>query len=119
MDLRADTIADDLHPVLEVLARLPEVRALRPLEHGFSIEFAEADFVVTLSGLGTGRACETDWVVTVREPEPGLDTWWGAWHRSFAVQQHSAGPLIAGEVRDALARVRLMLADRARARQDA
>ena len=50
----------------------------------------------------------------MREPQPGLSTWWGRWHRSFTVQRSEAGPLIAEEVRDAISRVRRMLDDRAR-----
>ncbi|MCW2847658.1 MAG: hypothetical protein JWR90_1632 [Marmoricola sp.] len=79
--------------------------------------FPEADFVVRLSSQGSGD-CETEWEVTVREPEPGLSTWWGRWHRTFPVHGSEAGPLIAEEVREAICRVRDMLEDRARGRED-
>ena len=68
--------------------------------------FPEADFVISLSSPRPEPGCETEWEVTVREAQPGLSTWWGRWHRSFAVHRSEAGPLIAEEVRDAISRVR-------------
>ena len=87
---------------------------VRSFAGGYSVAFPEADFVITMSSPVPEPRCDTSWEVTVREPQPGLSTWWGRWNRSFTVPHSEAGPLIAEEVRDAMSRVRCMLDDRAR-----
>ena len=110
------------HSSPQVLRTLVDLEALsgvedvRPFANGFSVEFPEVDFVIRLSG-GAAPGCETEWEVTVREPLPGLNTWWGTWNRSFAVHRADAGPLIAAEVGQAVSRVRTMLDDHARGQQ--
>src|ERR1700712_4019422 len=64
------------------LEELVGAEEVQPVTDGFLVTFPEADFVIRLSGAGA-TPCETDWEVTVREPLPGLSTWWGHWHRSF------------------------------------
>ncbi|NUR05536.1 MAG: hypothetical protein HOQ45_00835 [Nocardioidaceae bacterium] len=54
----------------------------------------------------------------MREPPPGLRTWWGSWRRSFPVHGSDAGPLIAHEARSAMWRVGGML-DEATTREPA
>ena len=100
---------------LEGLSGVEHVQSFRD---GFSVTFPEADFVIRMSSPRSGP-CETEWEVTVREPQPGLSTWWGRWHRSFSVHGSEAGPVIAAEVRKAISRVRSMLDDRARGLHDA
>lgn len=103
--------------VLDDLQGLSGVDEVRSFAGGFSVQFPEADFVIRMSR--TEAPCETQWEVTVREPLPGLSTWWGQWERSFSVHRADAGPLIAAEVRAAHTRVRSMLEDHARALSDA
>ena len=110
----AETSSPDELRTLEDLARLTGVQEVRSFGDGYSVAFPEADFVISLSGPRPDPSCETRWEVTVREPQPGLSTWWGRWHRSFDVHSSEAGPLIAEEARDAISRVRRMLDDRAR-----
>ncbi len=118
--MTSQTIRDassDVAGTLLILERLSGVDRVESFPGGFSVTFPEADFVIRMSSPGSGP-CETRWEVTVREPRPGLSTWWGRWHRTFAVQPSEAGPLIAGEVREAMSRLRSMLDDHARGLQD-
>ncbi len=102
--------------VLDELQGVSGVGEVQSFAGGYSVEFPEADFVIRIS---TSEApCETQWEVTVREPLPGLSTWFGQWQRSFSVHRTEAGPLIAAEMQAAHARVRGMLDDRARALSD-
>jgi hypothetical protein len=105
--------------VLRTLESLSGVEDVRPFANGYSVEFPEVDFVIRLSDPGADPACDTQWEVTVREPLPGLNTWWGTWNRSFSVHRADAGPHIAEEVRHSLSRVRSMLDDHARGVREA
>jgi hypothetical protein len=93
---------------------LPGVQEVRLFSDGITVAFPEADFVITMSSRRADAPCETEWEVTVREPTPGLSTWWGRWHRSFSVHRSAVGPLIADEARRAMSRVQGMLEDHAR-----
>ena len=99
------------------LARLSGVQDVRSFGDGISVVFPEADFVISLStppSASVESRCDTHWEVTVREPLPGLNTWWGRWQRSFAVHRRDVGPLVAEELQEAISRVRGMLDDHAR-----
>ena len=103
----------ELHTTVRAACRGEQVE-VRALGHGLRVTCPEADFVVRMSSVGP-TVCETDWEVTVREPLPGLSTWWGRWQRSLPAQTGQLGPALAAELGEALARVRGMLDDRARA----
>ena len=107
------TSSEDL-PAITDLMGLPGVQEVRLFSDGVTVAFPEADFVILMSSPRAGAPCETEWEVTVREPTPGLSTWWGRWHRSFSVHRSAVGPLIADEVRGAMSRVQSMLEDHAR-----
>lgn len=96
------------------LACPAEASDVRSFGDGVRVTFPEAEFVIRMSSLRSDAPCETDWEVTVREPLPGLSTWWGRWQRTFAARPSDVGPLIAAELREALARVQAMLDDHAR-----
>jgi len=104
---------EDLHLLLDT-TRLPGIQDVRSFRDGISVAFPEADFVISMSSPSTDPRCDTEWQVTVREPLPGLNTWWGRWHRSFSVHRRDAGPMIAEELQGAISRVRGMLDDHAR-----
>lgn len=95
------------------LEDLPGVEEIRLVGDGLRVAFPEADFVITVSSPSADAPCETEWEVTVREPTPGLSTWWGRWHRSYSVSRSAVGPLIVHELRGTLSRVQGMLDDHA------
>ena len=105
--------SEDLRALLAT-SQLPGIQDVQSVEDGISVVFPEADFVISMSSPATGPRCDTEWEVTVREPLPGLNTWWGRWHRSFSVQRADVAPLIAEELQGAISRVRGMLDDHAR-----
>jgi hypothetical protein len=113
--LSADPRPDEeVRALADVAASLAGLGVVRPLADGFSLVCREADLVVRIRGAGSDQPCRTAWEVTVREPLPGLSTWWGRWHRTFHVHRSDLGPLVAREAETALARARAMLEDHAR-----
>jgi len=105
--------SEDLRVLLET-TQVPGIQDVRSVEDGISVAFPEADFVISMSSPAAAPRCDTEWEVTVREPLPGLNTWWGRWQRSFSVQRADVAPLIAEELQGAIERVRGMLDDHAR-----
>ena len=116
---RTERVPQDEQRLLADLQSLAGVLEVRPIPGGFGVMFPEADFVIRVSDHRAEQPCDTEWEVTVREPLPGLATWWGTWRRTFSVHRSEAAPLIAAEAQDAIARVRSMLDDRARSLSDA
>ena len=113
------TTQDTRTPAITGLEPLSTLGEVRYLPEGLSIECDDADFLVRVPDGASDPVCETQWEVTVREPAPGLSTWWGQWDRSWPVRRADAGPLIVEELGYALSRVRAMLADHARSAEGA
>ena len=105
---------EEVRALADVAASLAELGVVQPLADGFSLVCREADLVVRIRGAGSDQPCRTSWEVTVREPLPGLSTWWGRWHRTFPAHRSELGPLVAQEAEAALGRARAMLEDHAR-----
>ena len=109
----ARTSSEEVREHLDAV-RLAGIQDVWSFDDVISVAFPEADFVISMSGPASGPRCDTEWQVTVREPLPGLNTWWGRWNRSFSVHRRDVGPLIAEELEGAISRVRGMLDDHAR-----
>ena len=82
----ARTSSEDVREHLGT-ARVAGLQEVWSFDDVISVAFPEADFEISLSGPAAGPRCDTEWQVTVREPLPGLNTWWGRWNRSFSRKQ--------------------------------
>ncbi|ELB94918.1 MULTISPECIES: hypothetical protein [unclassified Rhodococcus (in: high G+C Gram-positive bacteria)] len=111
MDRRGTALTKPIELAALEAASLPGVRDVRASPDALRVFFVEADFVIRLSRPAPRSRWDTDWAVSVREASPGLGTWWGEWQRSFVGDHGEVGSRIAEDIRDALGRIRSMLAD--------
>ncbi len=86
----------------------PEIRSVDDTLH---VSYSHADLVIKLKKRPSQPLWDTKWEVSVREPTPGLGTWWGAWSQSFAANRADIGNLLAGEITETACRIRNMLDD--------
>jgi hypothetical protein len=106
---------DSLHPVedfaLTAWAYLDAIPGAKPVftnDGAIQIFFDNADFVLRLVPRGD-EGYEVYGTVTVREPAPGLGTWWTDWRASYPGR--TSGTALAEDILTAHSQICRMLDD--------
>lgn len=91
------------------VARLMGAVSVRSCGDSLFVSFAESDFIIRLDRPTSDEHWTANWTVTVREPSPGLGTWWGRWRHSFTASPAELSTMLAGQIGEAVLRVRARL----------
>lgn len=90
---------------------LPGARSVRSRRNRIFVCYSESDFTIKLDRHVSDEHWTATWTVTVREPRPGLGTWWGRWSRSFIASPTELSKVLAAEIRGEASRVRARLGE--------